>query len=199
MITITLSNNEFVELTQKAEAYDKLVDTIVDSYKVQVEEDSSWRPVQIDIRPEWPKEITGRIVQTIAAEICKSGAAMDYIIDSGDYILDLDELRLDDMPYNERLCYGQYNLLEVSEPFSTEYEGRKIEKELQLEEKKKEAEKQAEEAEPEEEPKEEPEDVPVDEEPTVIPKPEEDPEPTEEPEEEPTEEPVDDTEESEEE
>lgn len=150
MASITLATKEYNELTAKAELCDKLVNCIVDAYKVEVDPSSSWRPVSIKLTPEWPEDMIGRIVQNIGKKLSESPDAMDYIVKEEEFIFDMEERQLDDLPYNERLYYGQYNLLECCEEFSTEYNGRKIEMELQLEAKKAEQ-KAAEEPEEEDE------------------------------------------------
>ena len=151
MASITLTTKEYNELTVKAEMCDTLLNCIVDAYKVTVD-DSTWRPVSINLEPQWPASVVGRIVQTVGTQLSNLPEAMEYILKNEEYVFDLTECKLDDMPYGERLYYGQYNLLEVCEAFSTEYNGLKIEHELQLEEKK--AEQKAEE---------EPEELPVEE------------------------------------
>lgn len=145
MANVTLTTNELNELTAKAELCDKLINCIIDAYKVEVDPSSSWRTISIKLKPEWPEDMIGRIVQTVGKKLSESPIAMDYIVQREEFIFDLEELQLDDLPYNERLYYGQYNLLECCKEFSTEYNGRKIERELQLEEKKAETEDKEEE------------------------------------------------------
>ena len=142
MASIALTSKEYDGLTAKAKMCDELIDCILDAYKVEVDPSSSWRPVSITLKPEWPEDIVERIVQTVGKKLSESPTAMDYIAKSEEFIFDLEERQLDDLPYNERLYYGQYNLLECCEDFSTEYNGRKIEAELQLEEKKAEEEEE---------------------------------------------------------
>jgi hypothetical protein len=131
MASITLTTKEFNELEAKAELYDQLMDCIVEAYKVEVAPSSSWRPVSIDFKPEWPKDIVGRIVQSVGKKLSESAEAMDYLVKNEECVLDLEERRVDSLSYSERLYYGQYNLLECSEEFSTEYKGRKIAAELE--------------------------------------------------------------------
>lgn len=141
MASITLTTKEYNELAAKAEMCDTLLNCIVDAYKVTVD-DSTWRPVSINLEPEWPTSVVGRIVQTVGTQLSNLPMAMEYILKNEEYVFDLKECKLDDMPYGGRLYYGQYNLLEVCEAFSTEYNGLKIEQELQLEAKKAEQEEE---------------------------------------------------------
>ena len=135
MASITLATKEYNELTAKAEAYDQLIGTIIEGYVVKAE-DSSWRPYSIQFKPQWSQEMANRIVCNIGRKLSNLPTVMDHIVKEEEYILDMETLQLEDLPYSERLYYGQYNLLECCEDFDIEYNGRKIEAELQLEEKK---------------------------------------------------------------
>ena len=138
MASITLTSKEYQELLAKASLGEQLVDIITEGYKVEMS-DSNWRPIGIQFKPEWPEALAMRIAQAIGKKLSNMPTAMEYIVEEGEYVLDLEECQMDDMSYNKRMYTGQYNLLEICEDFSTEYEGRKIERELQLEEKKAEA------------------------------------------------------------
>lgn len=137
MASITLTTREYNELTAKAEAYDQMIGTIIEGYIVEAK-DSTWKPYHIKFQPKWSQEMVDRIVCNIGRKLSNLPTVMDYIAKEEEYILDMETLTLDDLPYNERLYYGQYNLLERCEDFSIEYHGRKVEEELQLEEKKEE-------------------------------------------------------------
>ena len=139
MASITLTSKEYQELLAKAALGEQLADIITEGYKVEMS-DSTWRPLEIEFKPEWPEALAMRIAQTIGKKLSMMPTAMEYIIEEGEYVFDLEECKMDDMSYSKRLYTNQYNLLEICEDFSTEYEGRKIERELSLEEKKAETE-----------------------------------------------------------
>ena len=138
MASITLTSREYQELLAKATLGEQLTDIITEGYKITMN-NSSWKPIEIQFKPEWPEALAMRIAQAVGKKLSNMSTAMEYIVEEEEYVFDLEECRMDDMPYNKRLYTGQYNLLEICEDFSTEYEGRKIERELQLEEKKAEA------------------------------------------------------------
>lgn len=144
MASITLTSKEYQELLAKAELGEQLADIITEGYKVTMD-DSNWRPIHIDFQPAWPEALAMRIAQAVGKKLSEMPTAMEYIVKEDEYVFDLEECRMCDISYNGRLYTDQYNLLEICEDFSTEYEGRKIERELQLEEKKDETEDKEEE------------------------------------------------------
>jgi hypothetical protein len=132
MASITLTSKEYQELLAKAALADQITDIITDGYKVEMS-NSSWRPISVNFQPAWPEELAMRIAQTVGKKLSMMPTAMEYIAEEDEYVFDLEECQMCDMPYNKRLYAGQYNLLEICEDFSTEYEGCKIERELALE------------------------------------------------------------------
>lgn len=139
MASITLTSKEYQELLAKAALADQITDIITEGYKVEMT-DSSWRPIDVTFQPAWPEELAMRIAHTVGKKLSMMPTAMEYIAEEDEYVFDLEECQMCDMPYSKRLYTNQYNLLEICEDFSTEYEGRKIERELQLDEKKAETE-----------------------------------------------------------
>lgn len=121
MAQVTMSNQEYIQLQRKADLFDTLFRQVVDNYKVRFEEDSSWRPVRIDIDHEYDAELEKRIVTVVADQLAANEDAMDYLVKEDEYIFDVHKGETTSARWENRLYIGQYDMRAYSKAFEYEW------------------------------------------------------------------------------
>jgi hypothetical protein len=116
MAQVTMSNQEYNALQRKADMFDTLFAQVLSNYKVVVE-DSRWRSVWIDHRPEFDIDVEKHIVKSIAEQFVSNERAMNFLATEDEYIFDMRTSSITNPGWDNRLYQGQYDMRELSEEF----------------------------------------------------------------------------------